>query len=104
MDDFVRTSVEKYKKELAGKKVSYKMKVEEVSEYVLPEVNEQFYKDGQWDDFFCPVCSKKILKEHMEKYFDDAPDPWYYKNCREAFKNIIFDKFEDGKGLCVIYC
>ena len=32
-------------RELAGKKVSYKMKVEEISEYVLPEVNEQFYKD-----------------------------------------------------------
>lgn len=66
--------------------------------------NEQFYKDGQWDDLFCPICSKHILKEHMEKYFDDAPDPWYYKNCRDAFRKTIFDKFEDGKGLCVIYC
>ena len=32
-------------RELAGKKVSYKMKVEEISEYVLPEVNEEFYKN-----------------------------------------------------------
>ncbi len=30
---------------LAGKKVSYKMKVLNVSEYVLPEVNEEFYKN-----------------------------------------------------------
>ncbi len=29
---------------LAGKRVSYKMKIETVSEYVLPEVNEDFYK------------------------------------------------------------
>ncbi|MBR1485663.1 MAG: trigger factor [Synergistaceae bacterium] len=32
-------------RELAGKRVSYKMKVETISEYILPEVNEQFYKD-----------------------------------------------------------
>ncbi len=30
---------------LAGKHVRYKMLVENVSEYVLPELNEQFYKD-----------------------------------------------------------
>lgn len=30
---------------LAGKHVRYKMKVEDVSEYVLPEVNEEFYKN-----------------------------------------------------------
>ena len=30
---------------LAGKHVSYKMKIETVSEYVLPEVNEEFYRN-----------------------------------------------------------
>ena len=30
---------------LAGKKVSYKMKVLNISEYVLPELNEEFYKN-----------------------------------------------------------
>ena len=64
--------------------------------------NKQFYKDGQWDDNSCPVCSKKVLKEHMMKYFDDKDDE-YYGNAREAFKSIIYDKFEDGKGLCVVY-
>ncbi|MBQ9418953.1 MAG: trigger factor [Synergistaceae bacterium] len=34
-----------FDRELAGKRVSYKMVIEDVSEYVLPEVNEQFYKD-----------------------------------------------------------
>ena len=29
---------------LAGKHVSYRMKVETVSEYILPEINEEFYK------------------------------------------------------------
>lgn len=33
-----------YDRELAGKRVCYKMKIEEISEYVLPEVNEDFYK------------------------------------------------------------
>ena len=32
-------------REMAGKRLSYKMKINEISEYVLPEVNEQFYKD-----------------------------------------------------------
>ena len=34
-----------FDRQLAGKRVSYKMIIEEISEYVLPEVNEQFYKD-----------------------------------------------------------
>ena len=34
-----------FDRQLAGKKVSYKMVIEEISEFVLPEVNEQFYKD-----------------------------------------------------------
>jgi len=33
-------------RELAGKKINYKMLVEEISEYVLPEVNEEFYKNA----------------------------------------------------------
>ena len=64
--------------------------------------NEKFYGDGLWDDSWRPVCSKRILKEHMEKYFDDGPG-YLYENCREAFKTIIYDKFEDGMGLCVTY-
>ena len=35
---------------LAGKKVSYKMKVLNISEYVLPEVNEEFFKHVFGDD------------------------------------------------------
>lgn len=64
--------------------------------------NEKLHEDGQWDDNFCPICSKRILAEHMIKYFDEGPG-YTYDNCREAFKEIIFDKFEDRKGLCVTY-
>mgnify|MGYP002622252429 CR=1 FL=1 len=35
---------------LAGKKVSYKMKIENVSEYVLPEINEDFLKKAFGDN------------------------------------------------------
>ena len=35
-----------FDRELAGRHVRYKMVIETVSEYVLPEVNEQFYKDA----------------------------------------------------------
>jgi len=70
--------------------------------YMRKGANERFYDDGMWDENWMPVCSKRILEEHMEKYFDDGPG-YLYENCREAFKNIIYDKFEDGKGLCVLY-
>lgn len=61
--------------------------------------NEKFYEEDMWDSD--PVCSKRILAEHMEKYFDNGPG--YYNNCQKAFKKIIFDQFKDGKGLCVLY-
>ena len=64
--------------------------------------NNKFYDDGIWDDNFCPVCSKKVLGEYMEKYFDDAPG-YVYDNCRKVFKTRIYDKFKDGKGLCVLF-
>lgn len=68
--------------------------------YMRKGANEKFYEDGLWDDGV-PVCSKKVLEEHMNKYFDAGPG-YVYDNCREAFKEMIFDKFEDG--MCVIYC
>ena len=67
--------------------------------------NEKFHDDGQWDDNFLPICSKRILKEHMEKYFDDQENAYCgTDNPRKVFKKMIYDKFEDGKGLCVVYC
>ena len=70
--------------------------------YMRKGANGRFYDDGMWDENWMPVCSKRVLQEHMEKYFDDGPGH-IYDNCREAFKSIIYDKFEDGKGLCVLY-
>lgn len=68
--------------------------------YMRKGANAQFYDDGMWEDGGY-VCSKKVLEEHMNKYFDEGPG-YLYDNCREAFKEQIFDKFEDG--MCVIYC
>lgn len=41
--------------------------------------NGRFYDEDLWGKNFCPICSKRVLSEHMEKYFDDGPG--YYENC-----------------------
>lgn len=39
-----------FDRDLAGKRLSYKMKINGISEYVLPEVNEEFYKNAFGED------------------------------------------------------
>ena len=59
--------------------------VEEIG-YQRKGANEQFYKDGMWDDpkLIC-VVSLDLLKQHAEKYF------------QENFIDNIVNKFEEGK-------
>ena len=54
---------------LAGKHVSYRMKVETVSEYILPEINEQFYKDvfGENTDIKDNEAFRARLRTDLEK-------------------------------------
>ena len=56
-------------RELAGKRVRYKMIIKEISEYILPEVNEQFYKDvfGEDTDIKDYDTFRARLKEDIEK-------------------------------------
>ena len=58
-----------YDRELAGKHLVYKMKIEEISEYVLPEVNEEFYKNvfGAETDIKDYETFRARLKEDIEK-------------------------------------
>ena len=58
-----------FDRELAGKHVSYKMIIETISEYVLPEVNEQFFKDvfGPDTDIKDYETFRARLKEDIEK-------------------------------------
>ena len=66
--------------------------------------NKQFYDDGMWDlAENTHVFSKRVLKEHMEKYFDEEGDE-RYGNARAVFKREIYDKFKDGEGMYVCYC
>ena len=53
---------------LAGKHVSYKMKIDTVSEYVLPEINEQFYKNvfGENSDVKDDAGYRARLKADIE--------------------------------------
>ena len=53
---------------LAGKHVSYRMKIETVSEYVLPEVNEEFYKNvfGPDTDIKDDTAYRARLKQDIE--------------------------------------
>ncbi len=54
---------------LAGKHVSYKMKIETVSEYVLPEVNEEFYKNvfGENTDIKDDAAFRARLRDDITK-------------------------------------
>lgn len=69
--------------------------------YMRKGANAKFYEDDMWGSQI--VCSKKILKEHMEKYFDKKSDG-RYASPYDEFKSEIYDKFEDGKGMYVDYC
>ena len=53
---------------LAGKRVRYNMKVEGVSEYVLPEINEEFYKNvfGQDTDIKDNDAFRARLRKDLE--------------------------------------
>ncbi len=71
--------------------------------YMRKGANEKFYVDGMWEDpKKIRVFSKKILKEHMEKYFDESGDE-RYGNARAFFKENIYDKFKEDEGMFVIY-
>ena len=52
---------------LAGKHVSYNMKIETVSEYVLPEINEEFYKNvfGQDSDVKDDATYRERLRQDI---------------------------------------
>ncbi|MBR1437325.1 MAG: trigger factor [Synergistaceae bacterium] len=53
---------------LAGKHVCYKMKIENVSEYILPEVNEEFYKNvfGNDTDIKDDAAYRARLRKDIE--------------------------------------
>ena len=56
-------------RKLAGKHVGYKMVIEEISEYVMPEINEEFYKNvfGENTDIKDYDTFRARLKEDIEK-------------------------------------
>ena len=60
-------------KALAGKRVRYKMKVLDVAEYVLPEVNEQFFKDvfGPNTDIKDEEAFRARLRKDLESQVAD---------------------------------
>lgn len=58
-----------YDRELAGKRVSYKMVINKVSEYLLPEINEDFYKKvfGDKTDIKDYETFRARLRDDIEK-------------------------------------
>ena len=52
---------------LAGKHVSYKMKIDTISEYVLPEINEKFYRDvfGENTDIKDEAAYRERLRQDI---------------------------------------
>ena len=74
---------------LAGKKISYKMKIENVSEHILPEVNEQFFKDifGENTEIKDEAAFKAKLREDLEREAVDTD----LNNLRGNATKLIID-------------
>ena len=75
------TFPENYTKELAGKKVEFKVTVNEIKERVLPELNKEFYEDLGYSDIKTEAEFKEEVKKALtqekekqaqDKYVDDV--------------------------------
>lgn len=56
-----------YVEELKGKEVRFEVKINEVKERIVPEINEEFFKDLGYDD----VKTKEDLKKKVKAYLED---------------------------------
>ena len=61
---------ENYVEDLKGKDVTFKVKIHEIKTKVLPEINEEFYKDLGLDE----VKSKKEFEKEVEKTIKDRKE------------------------------
>lgn len=92
---------EEYVEELKGKDAMFKVTVKEIRTRVLPELNEEFYKDLGYDDVKTEEELKKKIEEQIKerkskeienKYIDDLMNAAIGKMTVEINEEIIHDE------------
>ena len=87
---------ENYMEDLKGKDVTFKVKVNEVKMRVLPDVNEDFFKDLGYDDVKTEAELKEKIKEEIKHQKEHQADDEFVDRCLEAAaKNMKVDINEE---------
>lgn len=87
---------ENYIEDLKGKDVTFKVKVNEVKTRVLPDVNEDFFKDLGYEDIKTEAEIKAKIKEEIKHQKEHQADDVFVDKCLEAAaKNMKVDINEE---------
>ena len=87
---------ENYVEDLKGKDVTFKVKVNEVKMRVLPDVNEDFFKDLGYDDVKTEDELKEKIKEEIKHQKEHQVEDEFIDKCLEAAaKNMKVDINEE---------
>ena len=87
---------ENYIEDLKGKDVTFKVKVNEVKTRVLPDVNEDFFKDLGYQDIKTEAELKAKIKEEIKHQKEHQADDVFVDKCLEAAaKNMKVDINEE---------
>ena len=82
--DLNLTFPENYTEELKGKYVTFKVKVNIIKEKVLPEINEDFFKDLGYDDVKTKEELEAKIKEQIKTRKEADIENKYIDECLEA--------------------
>lgn len=82
--DLNLTFPENYTEELKGKAVTFKVKVNIIKEKVLPEINEDFFKDLGYDDVKTKEELEAKIKEQIKTRKEAEIENKYIDECLEA--------------------
>lgn len=87
---------ENYIEDLKGKDVTFKVKVNEVKTRVLPDINEDFFKDLGYEDVKTEDELKIKIKEEIKHQKEHQADDVFVDKCLEAAaKNMKVDINEE---------
>ena len=86
------TFPKEYQKDLAGKDAVFKCTVKKVQTRVLPELNEEFYKDLGYEDVKTKEELEKKIEEHLlEHKKQDAENKYFDELMAAGVKNVEVD-------------
>jgi len=87
--DLDLTFPENYVEDLKNKDVTFTVTVKEIKERVLPEINEDFFKDLGYEDVKTKEELEKKVKEHiLEHKNSDADNKYLDEVIKKAIENI----------------